>query len=154
VPAPVHVTELRTAINAVRAAAGLGAASWAATPGAEEVGLSRAIVAALRSANAATRLEGEAAAALGKAVTGFQRMVKGIGEVDVETTKAIVEVTGGRSPGKLDQITKLINDKALNPQGKPVVVYGPNLGIHAARTLEKAGAKVVRTLDELKAVAQ
>jgi len=120
----------------------------------EEIALSRGIMTALRSTNAATRLEAEAAAGLGETVTGFQRVVKGVGEVDVETTKAIVEVTGGRSPGKLDQITKLISNKALNPEGKPVVVYGPNLGIHAARTLEKAGAKVVRTLDELRAVAQ
>jgi hypothetical protein len=57
-------------------------------------------------------------------------------------------------PGKLAQITRLISDKAINPQGKPVVVYGPNLGIHATRTLQKAGATVVRTLDELLKVAQ
>jgi len=34
IPAALHVTELRTAINSVRVAAGLGAASWTATPAA------------------------------------------------------------------------------------------------------------------------
>lgn len=124
----------------------------------EEVALSRGIMTALKSAEAATRLEGEAAAALGETVTGFQKVVtqggKVVGEIDVETTKAIVEVTNGASPRKLQQITKLIGNKTLNPNGKPVVVYGPNLGRQAAQALEKAGAKVVRTLDQLKAVAQ
>ncbi|HEV7923386.1 MAG TPA: RHS repeat-associated core domain-containing protein [Thermoanaerobaculia bacterium] len=81
----------------------------------EEIGLSRSIMTALKSTNAATRLEGEAAAALSKSVTSFQRVVKGVGEVDVETAKAIVEVTGGRSPGKLAQITKLVTDRRSIP---------------------------------------
>jgi hypothetical protein len=51
-------------------------------------------------------------------------------------------------------VTALINDKALNPAGKPVVVYGPNLGKQAAQQLVKAGAVVVRTLEELAKVAQ
>jgi len=124
----------------------------------EEIGLSRAIMAALRSTDAATRLEGQAAAALGKTVTSFQRsVVEGgleIAKTDVETGKTIVEVTGGTSPRKLQQIIKYITNKAVNPEGKRVVVFGPNLGKQAAEQLVKAGATVVRTLDEPKAVAQ
>jgi len=123
-----------------------------------DAGISGAIGVALDSANSAVRLEGEAAAALGESVTGFQKVVSSggrvVGEIDVETTKAIVEVTGGRAPGKVNQVTKLLTDKALNPQGKPVVVYGPNLGKQAAEALQKTGATVVRTLEELRKVAQ
>jgi RHS repeat-associated protein len=120
---------------------------------ARELALSRKVMAAVRSSDAAVRLEGRAAVALSDTLVGFQKSVKG-GEIDVETTKAIVEVTGGRSPGKLEQILKYINNREINPDGKAVVVYAPNLSPHAARTLEKAGATVVRTLDELRDAAQ
>ena len=56
--------------------------------------------------------------------------------------------------GKLQQVLNLINDKTLNPAGKQVVVYAPNLGKHATKTLQDAGAIVVRTTDELRKVAQ
>jgi RHS repeat-associated protein len=120
--------------------------------------ITRAVRMALNSADNAVRLEGQAAAALGRSVTDFQKVVKAggktVGEIDIETSKAIVEVTGGRSPGKLQQVLNLINDKTLNPAGKQVVVYAPNLGKHATKTLQDAGAIVVRTTDELRKVAR
>jgi RHS repeat-associated protein len=97
----------------------------------EEISLSRRIMGALKSADTATRLEGEAAAVLGESVTGFQKVVRQggrvVGEVDVETTKAIVEVTGSPTPSKVGQVTKLVGDRAMNPTGKPVIDYGPSL---------------------------
>jgi len=123
-----------------------------------DAAMSGAIKSALRSGNVATQLEGQAASALGASVTGFKRVVTAggrvVGEIDVETSKAIVEVTSGRAPGKVNQVLRLLSDKTLNPQGKPVVVYGPNLGKQAAEALQKTGAIVVRTLDELKRFAQ
>ncbi|HEV7923208.1 MAG TPA: RHS repeat-associated core domain-containing protein [Thermoanaerobaculia bacterium] len=123
-----------------------------------ELNLSRRIMGALRSSSAATRLEGEAAATLGRTVTGFQRVVtkggKVVGEIDVETTKAIVEVTSGKNVRKLKQVAELIRDAALNPTGKPVVVFAPNITPGKADALVKAGAIVVRTVEELAKAAQ
>jgi Domain of unknown function (DUF4157)/Bacterial SH3 domain len=120
--------------------------------------LAKRIAAALASADPAVRLEGKVAEALGGSVVSFQKkfVIEGvtIGEIDVETTKAIIEVTGGRSPGKLKQITRQISNRIINPEGKAVIVYGPELGIHAAKSLENAGAKVVRTLDEIQKLAR
>jgi hypothetical protein len=71
-----------------------------------------------------------------------------IGEVDVETSKAIIEVTTRRS-GKSRQVTKLLADSAMNPAGKPVILFAPNYGPHATRNMAELGVVVVRTIEEL-----
>src|SRR5207248_2131553 len=69
-----------------------------------------------------------------KAVAGdlvdFNRQVGpngATGEVDVETTRAIIEVTTRRT-GKLKQIQKLLSHPDMNPLGKPVILFAPNYG--------------------------
>ena len=65
------------------------------------------------------------------------------------TTKTIIEVTGGRGRRKVGQVQKLLTNSLLNPEGKQVIVFGPNLKPGTAKAIEELGVKVVRTLDEL-----
>ncbi len=69
-----------------------------------------------------------------------------IGEIDIETANAIVEVAGGKGRGKFNRIKALIEDAALNPSGKKVIVFGPKLRTGLVRDLEALGATVVREL--------
>ena len=106
---------------------------------------------ALRSNDPDTVLEGRVAKAVEADLVDFNRKVgpEGtIGEVDVETSKAIIEVTTRRS-GKSRQIKKLLANPAMNPAGKPVILFAPNYGPHAARNISDLGVVVVRTIEEL-----
>lgn len=71
-----------------------------------------------------------------------------IGEIDVETANAIIEVTTQNSR-KLKQIQKLISNLDLNPLSKPVILYAPNYNTTPAQDIINAGAYVVRTQQEL-----
>ncbi|MDQ3252559.1 MAG: hypothetical protein M3R15_01435 [Acidobacteriota bacterium] len=71
-----------------------------------------------------------------------------IGQIDVESGTAIIEVTT-QSAGKLGQLQDYINNTALNPSGKAVVMYAPNYTRNAARAADKAGIHVVRNKQEL-----
>jgi hypothetical protein len=71
-----------------------------------------------------------------------------IGEVDVETTNAIIEVTISPS-GKLDQITKLRSNPNFNLSGKPVILYAPNYRGTPEKAITSVGGYVVRTQQEL-----
>jgi hypothetical protein len=43
-----------------------------------------------------------------------------------------------------------MNDKRMNPQGKPVILYAPNYNGAPGKDIEGLGAIVVRTPEELK----
>jgi hypothetical protein len=106
---------------------------------------------ALRSNDPDTVLEGRVAKAVEADLVDFNRKVGpegAIGEVDVETSKAIIEVTTRRS-GKSRQIKKLLTNPAMNPAGKPVILFAPNYGPHATRNISDLGVVVVRTIEEL-----
>jgi hypothetical protein len=106
---------------------------------------------ALRSNDPDTVLEGRVAKAVEDDLVDFNRKVgpEGvIGEVDVETSKAIIEVTTRRS-GKSRQIRKLLANPAINPAGKPVILFAPNYGPHATRNISDLGVVVVHTIEEL-----
>jgi hypothetical protein len=108
---------------------------------------------ARRSVKASERQEAEVADAVRPALRNFQRKYGPngkLGEVDVETNKAIVEVAGGVKMHKTNQIAKYINDRTINPSGKPVIVFAPQMTANAVREAEKAGAIVVRNTAELK----
>jgi hypothetical protein len=79
----------------------------------------------------------------------FSSAGKRIGETDVELKNAIIEVTTDQG-GKAGQAGKLVNDRVINPLGKTVIVYGPNLTKRAGQAIEATGAKVARTAEELK----
>jgi len=106
---------------------------------------------ALRSNDPDTVLEGRVAQAVAADLVDFNRKVGpegAIGEVDVETSKAMIEVTTRRS-GKSRQIRKLLADPAMNPAGKPVILFAPHYGPHATRNIAELGVVVVRTIEEL-----
>lgn len=109
---------------------------------------------ALRSSDPDRALEGKVAKSIEDDVIDFNRKVGpngATGEVDVETHKAIIEVTTRRT-GKSKQIHKLLSNLDMNPSRKPVILFAPNYGRTATKTITDAGAMVVRTIEELLAI--
>ncbi|ETX07723.1 MAG: hypothetical protein ETSY2_09585 [Candidatus Entotheonella gemina] len=106
---------------------------------------------ALRSSDLDTILEGRVARAVEDDLVDFNRKVEpdgSIGEVDVETQNALIEVTTRRS-GKSKQIRKLLANSDMNPARKPVILFAPNYGAHATTNITSTGAIVVCTEEEL-----
>ncbi|PHJ62773.1 hypothetical protein VF14_26985 [Nostoc linckia z18] len=114
----------------------------------------QAITDALNSANPQKVLEGQVANAIIQAefnLVSFNKVVGlngEIGEIDVETSNAIIEVTT-QTARKLKQIQKLISNPDLNPLKKPVILYAPNYKITPAQDIIATGSYVVRAKDEL-----
>jgi hypothetical protein len=114
----------------------------------------QAITDALNSANPQKVLEGQVANAIIQAefnLVSFNKVVGlngEIGEIDVETSNAIIEVTT-QTARKLRQIQKLISNPDLNPLKKPVILYAPNYKITPAQDIIATGSYVVRAKDEL-----
>ncbi len=114
----------------------------------------QAITDALNSANPQKVLEGQVANAIIQAefnLVSFNKVVGlngEIGEIDVETSNAIIEVTT-QTARKLRQIQKLISNLDLNPLKKPVILYAPNYKITPAQDIIATGSYVVRVKDEL-----
>lgn len=70
------------------------------------------------------------------------------GEIDFETADWIIEATVGKS-SKLSQMKKYFSN-LFNPEGKPVVLIGPNYkNSNAIKDIEGLGAKVVHSIDDL-----
>ncbi len=118
--------------------------------------ISTAIGKALQSNDPAIQLEGTVANYVLDDVVSFQRDIglNGfIGEIDVETRKAIIEVTT-RYKGKSDQIRKYLTDPRMNPAGKAVILFAPRYLNSAAQPIFDMGAYVVRTKEELLGLLQ
>lgn len=72
-----------------------------------------------------------------------------IGEIDFQLENFHIEATV-QNGGKLKQILKHINNEILNPNGKPVILMGPNYRNSAAvKAIEEAGATVVHSIEDL-----
>jgi hypothetical protein len=118
----------------------------------DEIG--EAITRALNSDNDEVRLEGKVAQYTedgGIDVVAFRKKFGPngeIGEIDIETEYAIIEVTTSPS-GKSDQVTKFLNNKIINPKNKHVIIYSEKYGLHAGRHIDKLGGYVVRTPEQL-----
>jgi len=75
-----------------------------------------------------------------------------IGEIDVETPEAIIEVfSGGKSTSKLASVQRRQNSRIMNPRGKPVILYAPGYGVRAANAIWDTGAIIVRDFESLSA---
>ena len=66
---------------------------------------------------------------------------------DIELPKAIIQIKSGRGRRAASQATSTMD--ALAPAGRPVVVYGPDLGPYVMRDIGERGGLVTRSLDEL-----
>lgn len=109
------------------------------------------IARALQSSDPDKVLEGEVAQTVADDLLDFDRKVGphgATGEIDVETSRAIIEVTTRRT-GKLKQIQKLLSHPDMNPLGKSVILFAPHYGHTATQDIINAGAIVVRTRAEL-----
>ena len=73
----------------------------------------------------------------------------------VSDTNAWLDVLGlnskvyGEKDGKAPQIKRLINDKRINPNDDPVILFAPNYKDTPAKDIDKQGAFVIRDSDEL-----
>jgi hypothetical protein len=75
-------------------------------------------------------------------VIGVNQMVGG-SEVDILLKNAIIEVKGGNGKGLTKQILDRLN------LGLPVIGHAPNLGPHAAKSINEAGGIASKSLQEL-----
>ena len=109
---------------------------------------------ALNSPDPDKRFEGQIAQELrdsGIKINSFQKKFGpngSIGEIDIETDCTIVEVTT-RESKKLSQVNKLMSNRIINPDNKPVVLYAPGYGETAGKAINDAGAYVARTPEQL-----
>lgn len=109
----------------------------------------------MRSAKEGSRLEATTAKSLRNIVRDFNRKYGpngSLGEIDIETNKAIIEVAGGRKYTKEGQLEGLINNRIKNPTGKPVILLATQLSGKQVALARQTGAIVVRTEYELKQV--
>jgi len=70
------------------------------------------------------------------------------GDIDIEIDQAIIEVTI-QTQDKLKQATKLVNNKTLNPSGKPVFLFSREYSNQADSQFRAIGVIIVRSEDEL-----
>lgn len=71
-----------------------------------------------------------------------------IGEIDIETSLAIIEVTTQTSR-KLKQIQKLLFNTIINPTHKSVILYAPNYKTTPSQDIVNAGAYLAKNITEL-----
>ncbi|MGK7881798.1 MAG: hypothetical protein AB4060_17125 [Crocosphaera sp.] len=71
-----------------------------------------------------------------------------IGEIDIETPLAIIEVTT-QSSRKLKQIQKLLFNSIINPTHKSVILYAPNYKTTPSQDIVNAGAYLAKNITEL-----
>ncbi|MBI1926814.1 hypothetical protein HYR99_21545 [Candidatus Poribacteria bacterium] len=114
--------------------------------------------AATQSAHPDVRLAGRVGRRFRDSLKGFQEEIfihsKRVGEVDVELDKVIIEVTHGKGGRKIGQALRL-QTSALNPKGKPIIVFGPNIvRPDRIRAIEETGAKFAQTLNELERLVE
>jgi len=69
-------------------------------------------------------------------------------EIDIETTNAIIEVKSGTGQGFTRQVLARMTED-LNPMGKPVITYGPDMRWSVMQSVNKAGGIATRDLDLL-----
>ena len=69
----------------------------------------------------------------------------------METPEAIIEVYSGKKTTKLGSVRARQTNHAMNPTGKPVILYAPGYGVKAAGEIWDTGAIVVRDFESLSA---
>ena len=115
------------------------------------VEISRKINKAIMSSNPSKQLEARVALMVGDRIIGFQKKLGPggtIGEIDIETKRAIIEVTSGASD-KLKQTLKFVGNPATNVEHKAFIIYAESYKPSAGKDVEKAGGYVVRSEREL-----
>lgn len=118
--------------------------------------LEKKIRKARASSSAGTKLEGEVAEWIGiDRVVRFQEKIYSaagmIGEIDVETKKYLVEVTMGKSSKSANEFKKYFVGP-MNPEGKKVILFAPDLADFKVREIEQSGVIVIRDKDELQRI--
>lgn len=75
-----------------------------------------------------------------------------MGEIDVETDKFIIDAFNGKKSKEPSTFAKYFDERAqyINPEGKQVILYAPNISPTKIPATEQTGVKVIQNLDELK----
>lgn len=93
----------------------------------------RQVRADLASANPAVALEAQVARRYWRDLVAYDRRVlypgtaREFGQVDVELSNAIIEVTIGKGSRKVGQVRERLMSPLVNPDGKPIIVFGPRM---------------------------
>jgi len=106
---------------------------------------------ALKSSDPDKALEGQVGKMVINDLESFNKKIGlhgSVGEIDVETSSAIIEVTS-KQAGKLSQIKKLMKNPSMNPLKKHVILYAPNYKETPAKDITETGAIIVRSEQEL-----
>jgi hypothetical protein len=112
------------------------------------------VAAAVNSPDEDIQLEGEVARVLISDLVAFRRKIidpatgKVIGDIDVETPEAIIEVTK-ESRNKLPQVLKEKNNTMMNPKGKRVILYAPDYSHASDVRFQSYGIPIIRTFEGL-----
>ena len=109
---------------------------------------------ALNSSDPDVVLEGQVAQHIGASnVERFQDEIhvdgRRVGEIDVQTSTMVVEVTNGSGAGKGRQLRRLISERQSSLGGRELVLFAPNITSGRRRHWSGLGIRVVRSLDEL-----
>ncbi|MDQ2716562.1 MAG: hypothetical protein M3Z08_16780 [Chloroflexota bacterium] len=112
------------------------------------------VATAVNSPDKEKQQEGIVARALIADVVSFQRKVYDangveIGEIDVETSTAIIEVTT-TDQGKRQQVIKEQTDPLINPKGKQVILYAPNYSPSTGGSFTMPGMPDIPIIRKLK----
>ncbi|WP_285701210.1 hypothetical protein [Actinomadura sp. NBRC 104412] len=108
-----------------------------------------------RSSSPDDRLEAKTAKAIRGIVRDFDRGIDNpaggrLGQIDIETNKAIIEVSNGTNANKATQVKSRLSDPRINPSGKSIVVYAPKWTYAQVKEYASQGITVVRNEGELK----
>lgn len=117
--------------------------------------LTVSVAEACLSSDPDVRLEGQVARTLISDLVSFKRKVYDasgteIGEIDIETSNAIIEVTSGKQ-GKLQQLTKELSNPLMNPEHKKIILYAPNYSPAAGQefTVGSERIPIIRSMKAL-----
>jgi hypothetical protein len=109
---------------------------------------------AVNSPSPQTQLEGQVARALSGDLVSFQREIIDpvteieIGETDVETSNAIIEVSKTKKK-KLQQVLTERDNKLINLRRKQIILYAPGYSHAADQQFEDNGIPIIRTFKDL-----
>lgn len=112
------------------------------------------VAAAINSSSPQQQLEGLVAKPLIADLVSFQRQIvdpatgEVVGEIDVETSNAIIEVST-TDESKLQQVLKEKDNKLINPKGKQVILYAPRYSHHADAQFKSYGIPIIRSFKDL-----
>jgi hypothetical protein len=111
------------------------------------------VAAAVNSSCRPTQLEGQVSRVLISDLVSFNHKIIDsagieIGEIDVETSNVIIEVSK-TDRRKNQQVLKEMNNKLINPMEKQVILFAPDYSHAADQQFKDKGIPIIRSYKDL-----